>query len=76
MSSVTARDALEYATRDEWLKLYALLIGSWVLTLAAPLFDLFGIVLALVGGGVFVVVVVAGAHKLLVESRDPGAGGL
>ncbi|WP_433630884.1 hypothetical protein [Halomicrococcus sp. NG-SE-24] len=33
MSSVSAREALRYATDDEMLKLYAVLVGGWVLLL-------------------------------------------
>jgi hypothetical protein len=76
---VAARDALEYATRDEFLKLYAVLAGGWVLILLGQFVfgTSLGSLLALVGllgmfAGLLAVLaaVVAVFHKILVESQN------
>jgi len=77
--SIAARDALEYATRDEFLKLYALLAGGWILMLAGQFVfsTSLGSLLALVGllgmfAGLLAVLaaVVAVLHKVLAESEN------
>jgi hypothetical protein len=74
---VPARDALEYATRDEFLKLYAVLAGGWVLTLAGqfvaatvgnPVASIVGAIVVLGGVSAFLAGVVAVLHKILAES--------
>ena len=76
-SSVSARDALDYATRDEMLKLYGVLVAGWVGMLVgqsvtgipANLFaELVGLLVLLAGVLAFLVGLVAIVHKLLVES--------
>ncbi len=76
--SVTARDALEYASRDEFLKLYAVLAGGWVLifagqfvfaTAVGSLVSLLGLVAIFAGLLCVLVAVVAVLHKVLAESR-------
>ncbi|UPV99782.1 hypothetical protein M0R88_14835 [Halorussus gelatinilyticus] len=74
---IAARDALEYASRDEFLKLYAVLAGGWAATLVgtsiagSALNSLLRLVGALVSlGGLLAVLVglVAVLHKVLAES--------
>ena len=78
MSRVSASKALAYATDGEMLKLYAVLAGSWLLTLVGQFFaqppvrsvgTLIGWLVVLAGIVGFLVGVVAVAHKVLVESR-------
>ena len=75
-SSVSARDALDYATRDEMLKLYGVLLAGWVGMLVGqsgvaavnPLLSLVGLLVLLAGVLAFLAGVVAIVRKLLVES--------
>jgi hypothetical protein len=78
MSRVSASRALAYATGEEMLKLYGVLVGAWVLTVVGQIFwpsprssivSLIGFLVVLAGVFTFLVGVVAIAHKLLVESR-------
>lgn len=77
MSEITARDALEYATRDELLKLYGVVVGAWVLMfvgsfLMGPLGALpsfVGLLTVVAGLFAFLAGVVAIAYKVLTESR-------
>ncbi|WP_049969119.1 hypothetical protein [Haladaptatus cibarius] len=75
--TVSARDALDYATDDEMLKLYGVLIVSWVLAFLSqfvlqtsfqPLVSFGAVVLLLGSGMAFLSSVVAIAHKVLAES--------
>lgn len=74
--SVSARDALGYATRDEMLKLYGVLAVGWVgmflgqFAIAArnTLLSLVGFPIVLAGVLAFLAGIVAIARKLLVES--------
>jgi hypothetical protein len=76
-SSVSGRDALDYATRDEMLKRYGVLVAGWVgmlvgrfvTSIPADLFaKLVGTLVVLAGAFAFLVGPVAIVHKLLVES--------
>ena len=78
MLAVSARGALDYATRDEMLKLYGVLVGGWVLTFGGqvvsqtvrnPVVSLVGVLVSLAGVLAVLVGIVAIAHKVLVESR-------
>ncbi|WP_128478387.1 hypothetical protein [Halorussus pelagicus] len=75
--SVSARDALEYATRDEFLKLYAVLALGYVLTIFSTSFagtavTAFGFLLvslvALAGLLAMLVAAVGVLHKIIAES--------
>lgn len=75
--SISARDALEYATRDEMLKLYGVLVAGWAGMLVGQfvtsvpanlLTQLVGFLVLLAGVLAFLVGVVAIARKLLVEA--------
>ncbi|UPV73734.1 hypothetical protein M0R89_14450 [Halorussus limi] len=75
--SLSARDALEYATRDAYLKLYAVLAGGFVLMFAGQFVfaTAVGSLLALLGLlGIFtgllgvLAATVAVLHKILAES--------
>lgn len=74
--SVSARDALGYATQDEMLKLYGVLVAGWVgillgqfgLVARNPLLSLVGIIVFLAGFLAFLASVVAILHKVVVES--------
>lgn len=77
MSSVSAREALEYATRDEMLKLYGVFVAGWIATIVGrsllgvvgtSVLSLVGLVVSLAGVLAVLVSVVAIAHKLLAES--------
>ncbi|SIR57740.1 hypothetical protein SAMN05421858_2917 [Haladaptatus litoreus] len=77
MTTVSARDALLYATGDEMLKLYGSLIGSWVLafftqfvlqTSVQPIMQFGAVVVLLASGIAFISSVVAIAYKVLAES--------
>ncbi|RBI64454.1 hypothetical protein DMJ13_08235 [halophilic archaeon] len=77
MSSVPAREALRYATDDEILKLYAVLVGGWVLLLVGqfafrtavnPAVTYVGLVVALAAVVAVVSGVVAIAYKVLSKS--------
>ena len=77
MPTISARDALRYATDSELLKLYAMFVGGWVLVTVgestarrAPgrLTTLVAIIALLVGVVALLSAVVAIAHKLIVES--------
>ncbi|GAA0222138.1 hypothetical protein ACFFQF_08025 [Haladaptatus pallidirubidus] len=77
MTTVSARDALLYATNDAMLKLYRVLIGSWILvffsqfvlqTSIQPIVQFGAVVLLLASGVAFITGVVAIAHKVLAES--------
>lgn len=73
---VSARDALGYATHDEMLKLYGLLVAGWVGILLgqfgfvaiSPLLSLVGIVAFLVGLLASLASAVAILHKVVTES--------
>ncbi|MCO8268703.1 hypothetical protein ACOZ4B_18110 [Haloferax prahovense] len=78
MSRVSARDALRYATEDDAVVLFAVIVGGWVLltvgsfALAGYGFGLMfalGIVAALAGALAVFAGVVGLAYKLLVDSR-------
>lgn len=81
MPSVTARDALAYATTEAWMKLYAVLLAAWLLSLLGQvvlqfrfiLTGLIAAVLLLVATVLVVVWLVAAAFKLLVDTRQPAA---
>ena len=77
MPPVSARDALRYATDSEMLKLYAVLVGGWVLVVVgestartAPgrLTTFVAIAALLVGVVALLSAIVAIAHKLIAES--------
>ena len=74
---MSARDALDYATDDELLKLYGVLAGGWVLmlvgqfvaaTVGNPAVSAVGVLLVLAGAVAFLAGVVAILHKVLAES--------
>ncbi|WP_276301095.1 hypothetical protein [Halorussus lipolyticus] len=75
-ASISARDALEYATRDEMLKLYGVLVVGWVGMLVGQFaisarnsfVSFVGIFVVLGSVVAFLVGVVAIARKLLVEA--------
>lgn len=77
MSEISARDALEYATRDPFLKLYGVVVGSWVLLFVgsfllgmfAALPRFIGVLVIIAGFGVFLSALVAILYKLLAENR-------
>ncbi|RDZ38172.1 hypothetical protein DVK03_06600 [Haloferax sp. Atlit-109R] len=78
MSRVSARDALRYATEDDAIALFAVIVGGWVLltigtfALAGYGFGLMfalGIVASLAGAFAVFAGVVGLAYKLLVDSR-------
>lgn len=78
MSRISASNALAYATSDEMLKLYGLLVGGWLLTFVGQFVlqtsfnagrSLVGVLVALVGAVAVLVGVVAVAYKVLVDSR-------
>lgn len=82
MPSVSARDALAYATTEAWMKLYAVLLAAWLLSLLGqfvltsvriPLSGVFGAILLLVATVLVVVWFVAAGFKLLVDTRQPAA---
>ena len=77
MPSVSARNALDYATDDELLKLYGVLAGGWVLmlggqfvaaTVGNPAVSDVGVLLVLAGVLGYLAGVVAILHKVLAES--------
>ena len=77
MPTVSARDALRYATDSEMLKLYGVLVGGWMLvvvgeptarTVPGRLATFVAIVALLVGFVAFLSAVVAIAHKVIAES--------
>ncbi|MFC4450107.1 hypothetical protein [Halorussus aquaticus] len=75
MSRISARDALEYATRDEFLKLYGVLVVGWVLTLVGqsvatgmtPFGFLLGTLVVIAGLVATLAAAVATLHKILAE---------
>lgn len=75
MSRISARDALEYATRDEYLKLYGVLVVGWAVTLvgqsvaagATPFGLLLGILVVIAGIFATLAAAVATLHKILAE---------
>ncbi|CQR50188.1 MULTISPECIES: hypothetical protein [Haloferax] len=78
MSRVSARDALRYATEDDALVLFAVIVGGWVLltigtfALAGYGFGMMfvlGILASLAGALAVFASVVGLAYKLLVDSR-------
>ena len=78
MPEISAREALRYATDDEMLKLYGVLVGGWALTIpgqfaatGSGVIALVGIIVLLAGITASVSALVAIAYKVLVESR-PG----
>ena len=79
MNDITARDALEYATRDELLKLYGVIVSAWgllfvgsfALGLFGPLASVVGLLFVVAGVGTFLSGVVAIAYKVLAEGRSP-----
>lgn len=79
MEEIPARNALEYATRDELLKLYAVIVGAWgllfvgsvALGLFGPLASVVGLLFVAAGIGTFLAGVVAIAYKLLAETQSP-----
>lgn len=77
MPTVSARDALRYATDGELLKLYGVLVGGWTLVVVgestartAPrrIATLVALVALLAGVLAFLSAVVAIAHKVIAES--------
>lgn len=77
MSAVTAREALDYATTESWMKLYAVLLAAWLLSLVGQFvltafgFPQSGVVVAVVllaATVIFVVWLVAAAFKLLADA--------
>lgn len=77
MSTVSARDALRYATHGELLKLYGVLVGGWVLVVVgestartAPgrVTTLVALVALLAGVVAFLGAAVAIAYKVIAES--------
>jgi hypothetical protein len=76
MPRISATEALAYATHDELLKLYAVLVGSWVLTFLGQFLQasrsimlrLIGFLVLLVGILGVLVGLVAIAHKVLADS--------
>ncbi|WP_435156055.1 hypothetical protein [Haladaptatus sp. DFWS20] len=77
ITTVSARDALRYATDDEMLKLYGVVIGSWIVALFAqfvfqtsyqPIVTFGAGVLFLGSAVAFIGGIVATAHKVLAES--------
>ncbi|NEU57018.1 hypothetical protein [Halorussus sp. MSC15.2] len=75
MSRISARDALEYATRDEFLKLYGVLVVGWTLTLvgqsvaagATPFGLLLGTLVVIAGLLAMLAAAVATLRKILAE---------
>jgi hypothetical protein len=76
MPELSARAGLSYATDDEMLKLYGVLVGGWIAMLvgqfavAGPisLLSLVGFLVTLGGVFAFLVGVVAVLHKVLADS--------
>jgi uncharacterized membrane protein YeaQ/YmgE (transglycosylase-associated protein family) len=76
MPGISATKALGYATDDEMVRLYTILVGAWVLTFlgqflqASPSFvlSLIGFLVLLVGVVGSLVAIVAIAHKVLADS--------
>jgi hypothetical protein len=78
MSRVSASKALAYATGDEMLKLYGVLVGGWLLTFMGQfvlqttfnaVLSLVSVIVALAGAVAVLVGVVAIAYKLLADGR-------
>ncbi|WP_135826194.1 hypothetical protein [Halorussus ruber] len=76
---ISARDALDYATHDELLKLYGVLVVGWIGmlfgqfvsgTAGNPFARLIGLFVVLGGVLAFLVGVVAIVRKLLVDRRE------
>lgn len=76
MPGISATKALAYATDDEMVRLYTVLVGSWVLTFLGQflqashsfVLSLIGFLVLLVGVVGVLVAVVAIAHKVLADS--------
>lgn len=78
MSDISAREALRYATGDDMLKLYGVLVVGWMLTflgesVARSAANSGVTVLALIGALVGIVAVLSGivaiAYKVLADGR-------
>jgi len=74
---LSARNALEYATQDEFLKLYAVLALGWVLTIfgtsfagtaLGPFRFLLGTLVGLAGLLAMLAAAVGTLHKIIAES--------
>ncbi|ELZ91249.1 hypothetical protein C440_13084 [Haloferax mucosum ATCC BAA-1512] len=78
MTSVSARDALRYATQDAVVGLFLVIFGGWLsVTLGGVLFgghllsmvSFIGLLVSVAGAFAMFVGLVALAYKLLVDSR-------
>ena len=76
MPRTTATEALAYATDDEMVRLYAVLVGAWILTVLGQFVSqgrgsittLLGFLVVLVGVAGSLVAIVAIAYKVLADS--------